>query len=199
MKILYFFGDSTTLGVGDMESGGWPVRLTALLSQEGLFSSPDTIYNLGVRKDSSDMIAKRWKKEFNSRVIERTQACLLFCFGTVDAAAPHGSMNIPVGESAANARTILVNASQAGKTIFISPFPVRDDAHRQRIETLCTAYSSICKAINVPYIDIFHQLNCPQFLDDLADGVHPEAVGNQLIATLLAANSCLKDICRTPN
>ena len=186
MKLFYFFGDSVTLGVNDAPAGGWVARLAGKAAEKGLNVPPDTFYNLGVRKNSSRDILARWEAEYKVRAMEGCPATLVFCFGTVDMAAPHAVPNVPVGESAANAREILMTAKEYGSVVLVSAPPVKDEEHNQRIEALCTAYAAICRSIDVSFVDIFHPLMEAGYLDDLADGIHPGPQGNELIASLLA-------------
>ena len=120
MKLFYFFGDSVTLGVNDAPAGGWVARLAGKAAEKGLNVPPDTFYNMGVRKNSSRDILARWEAEYKARAMEGCPATLVFCFGTVDMAAPHAVPNVPVGESAANAREILMKAREYGSVVFVS-------------------------------------------------------------------------------
>ena len=105
--------------------------------------------------------------------------------GTVDMAAPKGFPNIPVGESAANARDILMKAKTFGTTALVSAPPVADTEHCQRLDALCSAYAAICSAVDVPFVDIFPPLLKSGYVKDLADGVHPGPAGNDMIASAL--------------
>lgn len=192
MKLFFFFGDSVTLGVNDAPAGGWVARLAGKAAEKGLNVPPDTFYNMGVRKNSSRDILARWESECKARSMEGCPATLVFCFGTVDMAAPHAVPNVPVGESAANAREILMKAREYGSVVLVSAPPVKDEEHRQRIEALCTAYASIAKAADVPFVDIFHPLMELGYVDDLADGVHPGSRGNAMIAELLASSEAMQ-------
>ncbi len=185
MKIFHFFGDSVTLGVNDAPAGGWVSRLAGKAAQAGLSVPPDTFYNMGVRRNSSRMILDRFEAEFKARAMEGVPSYLLFCFGTVDMAAPKGFPNIPVGESSANARDILLKAKTFGATALVSAPPVADKEHCQRLDALCTAYAAICSAVDVPFVDIFHPLLESGYVNDLADGVHPGPAGNDMIASAL--------------
>jgi lysophospholipase L1-like esterase len=196
MKQFFFFGDSITLGVGDQGFVGWPAVLAQMLSAQGAIAHPDTIYNLGARKNSSADIAARWRQEFQRRHIQGTEAFLVFCFGTVDMAAPQGRINVPAEESAANARNILSEAQQSGNVLLVSPPPVADSAHSARLESLGKAYAEVCAELSVPFVDMFHALDASPFLQDLADGVHPGAEGNRLIAAALLHSSGLKILLR---
>lgn len=116
---------------------------------------------------------------------------LVFCMGTVDMAAPNAMPNVPIGESAANVREILQKAKEYGHAVLVSAPPVKDGDHSQRLESLCTAYASVCKAIGVPFVDIFHKLQEAGYVEDLADGVHPGPHGNEMIASFLAEEEAL--------
>ena len=192
MKLFYFFGDSVTLGVNDAPAGGWVARLAGKAAEKGLNVPPDTFYNMGVRKNSSRDILARWEAEYKARAMEGCPATLVFCFGTVDMATPHAVPNVPVGESAANAREILMKAREYGSVVFVSAPPVKDEEHCQRIEALCTAYAAIAKAVDVPFIDIFHPLMELGYVEDLADGVHPGPRGNEMIAELLSSSDAMR-------
>ena len=185
MKIYCFFGDSITLAVNDAPAGGWVARLAARAAEKGLNIPPDTFYNLGVRKNSSRDILSRWEDEYKVRALEGSPATLVFCFGTVDMAAPNAVPNVPVGESAANARDILSKAKEYGSVLMVSAPPVKNEEHNQRLEALCTAYSAICKSVDVPFIDLFHPLMEAGYIEELEDGIHPGPRGNTMIANLL--------------
>ena len=193
MKIFCFFGDSVMLGVSDAPAGGWVARLAGKAAQNGLCIPPDTFYNLGVRKNSSRSILARWEEEYRARAMEGCPSYFVFCFGTVDMAAPHAGPNVPLGESSANLRDILLKACEMGKPVVVSAPPVKDAEHCQRIEALCTAYSSICKSVDVPFVDIFHPLMEAGYLDTLEDGVHPGPRGNEMIADLLASSDAMRE------
>ncbi|WP_298067082.1 GDSL-type esterase/lipase family protein [uncultured Mailhella sp.] len=193
MKLCYFFGDSVTLGVNDAPAGGWVARFAGKAEKAGLLKSPDTFYNLGVRRHSSRMILERWEAEYRSRAMEGVPAYLLFCFGIVDMAAPRGAMNIPIGESAACARDILQGAGAYGSVALMSAPPVKDAEHNQRLGALCTAYAAICAAVGALFIDVYHPLMQGGYLDDLSDGVHPGAAGNEQIANLLVQSPVVFD------
>ena len=52
-----FLGDSFVAGVGDPEHRGWVGRLAARTSREG---QPLTVYDLGVRRETSRDLLRRW-------------------------------------------------------------------------------------------------------------------------------------------
>lgn len=188
MKIFYFFGDSVTLGVNDAPFGGWVSRLAGKMISSGLATPPDTFYNLGVRKNSSLMIRQRWENEWRLRAIDGVPSLFLFCFGTVDMAAPHGQSNLSLEESAEQARQILTRAKNFGSPMLVSAPPVAGKEHSLRLETLCSAYASACESVHVPFLDIFHTLEKNGYGETLADGVHPGPSGNEMIASAIASS-----------
>ena len=137
MKTFFFFGDSITLGVNDTLAGGWIGRFAGLASQRaGLPVPPSTFYNLGVRKHSSLQIRERWASEYRSRVNDATVPYLIFCFGTVDMAAPNGNVAVPMQESTQNAQAILSEAQMKAPVLMMGPPPVKNPDHLERLNKL---------------------------------------------------------------
>lgn len=186
MKTFFFFGDSLTLGVNDPSLRGWIGQLSLT---SGVPVPPATFYNLGARKHSSQAIAKRWKSEVESRLTAESKPRLMFSFGVVDMAAPAGVQNLTIEESVENARTILIDAVETyGKKniVMVSPFPVINVEHRERIGNLSAAYLDMCADYNITYVDIFTKLSQHEpYLNTLTDGVHPNEEGNAIIANTL--------------
>lgn len=199
MKTFFFFGDSITLGVNDTEiPGGWVSRFSLLAAKEYLLTiPPDTVYNLGVRRHTVRDIAQRWQKEMETRlVLPGLTPCLAFCFGVVDAGVPKGSQGIPVADSVAEARKLLVAAMNVTKEMMlISAPPVADAAHRARIELLNSAYAALCAELTVPYVSLYTPLcDSPVYMNDLRDGLHPGPEGNALFAELLLQSPVMQTI-----
>ncbi|MEZ6853638.1 GDSL-type esterase/lipase family protein [Halodesulfovibrio aestuarii] len=186
MKTFFFFGDSLTLGVNDPSLRGWigPLSLVS-----GVPVPPATFYNLGARKHTSTSIAKRWKSEVEARLIPESKPRLLFSFGVVDMAAPAGKQNLSIEASVENARTILVEAVETyGKrnVIMVSPFPVVNLEHRERIGKLSASYYDMCADYDISYVDVFTKLSEHEpYLNNLSDGIHPDEDGNAIIASVL--------------
>ena len=186
MKTFFFFGDSITLGVNDALAGGWVGRFAGLAAQAGLPVPPSTFYNLGVRKHASRHIRQRWLSEYRARLNDATVPYLLFCFGTVDMAAPQGSVAVPLEESLENARSILSEARREAPVLMISAPPVKNPEHQQRIVQLDKAYAKLCRELGVEYLDLQAELPSA-YVENLADGLHPGARGNLIAERLLAA------------
>ena len=63
-KQIIIFGDSCVYGYGDSINGGWVNKFK--IKCASLENGP-IIYPLGIRGDGIERVAKRWKKEFESR------------------------------------------------------------------------------------------------------------------------------------
>ncbi len=84
-KKLVVMGDSSVYGWGDHEGGGWCERL-----RRKWMNTPNApvIYPLGVRGDGLEKVAKRWKKEWQSRgeLRRQTPDAVLLSIGLNDTA-----------------------------------------------------------------------------------------------------------------
>ena len=75
---ICFIGDSVTAGTGDDMFQGWAGRLCEMAWDEG---HDVTGYNLGIRGETSPMIAARWRAECTPRLPDGVPAALVFAFG----------------------------------------------------------------------------------------------------------------------
>ena len=185
MKTFFFFGDSITLGVNDTLAGGWIGSFAGLASQRaGLPVPPSTFFYLGVRKHSSLQIRERWASEYRSRVNDATVPYLVFCFGTVDMAAPNGNVVVPMQESIQNAQAILSEAQMEAPVLMMGPPPVKNPDHLERLNKLNETYAGLCLDLGVAYLDLLKGLPAV-YVAGLDDGLHPGKTGNMLIAEQL--------------
>lgn len=204
MKAFRFcaVGDSFVLGTGDGAFLGWPGRLAERARAEG---HDVTLYNLGIRADTSRNIAQRWRIECAARLPTIDPSALVFSFGVNDAAEDlaTGAIRVPHDESVATARAILAEATAWTRTLWVGP-PFPDDtrpserpapgpAYRmsaERVATLNQAYAALAGESGVPYLDLFSPLSkSPAWRQALAkgDGAHPADDGYALIADLVGA------------
>ncbi len=191
-----FIGDSITLGTADAEFLGWPGRLSQMMRADG---HDLTLYNLGIRAETTALIQKRWRWECTPRLPDIANGKLVFAFGVNDTAIDiTGGVRMPPPQSLANARAILTEAKSWKPTLWIGPAPVNKAGQRvapgpgvqydfanQRIADLDRLYASLAKEIGVPYLPLFSRM-----IDDPAwqtalgkgDGVHAIGVGYGIIA-----------------
>ncbi|MGQ0674837.1 MAG: GDSL-type esterase/lipase family protein [Rhodospirillales bacterium] len=198
---ICFIGDSITLGTADAEFLGWPGRLCRTMRAQGHDLS---LYNLGVRAETTALIQKRWRAEAAPRLPEIAEGRLVFAFGVNDSAIDiAGSVRVPPPQSIANARAMLAEAKAWKPTIWVGPAPVnkagqrvspgpgvRYDFANQRIAELDRLYAGAAKEIGVPYLSVY-----PKLIGDPAwhaalgkgDGVHAAGAGYALVAAQVAA------------
>jgi len=104
-----FIGDSITAGTGDERFLGWPGRLAL---HEHAAGHDVTVYNLGVRADTSENVAARWQAECRARLPAHVNGALVFAFGVNHAAIERGKgLRVPIERSVATARRVLEAAS----------------------------------------------------------------------------------------
>jgi len=182
---LCFIGDSFVNGTGDPDKLGWPGRLCALSEDN---SRHITYYNLGVRKESSEDIQKRWLNECRIRLPEASKNALIFSFGVNDSLIENGQIRVKQGQSLINAREILSQAKEQYPTLMIGPPPIDNEDTNKRIKMLDKQLSDLCDVIGVSYLSIFQTLK-----DNFVwhkevtqnDGAHPQADGYQLLAEII--------------
>ena len=78
---ICFFGNSFVNGMGDGGCLGWPGRLCAEVRQHG---HAVALHNLGIRRDTSDDVVHRWKREASARLRSEHDGRLVFPFGVND-------------------------------------------------------------------------------------------------------------------
>src|SRR5690349_3659817 len=120
---LCFVGDSYTNGAGDPECLGWAGRLAVAARQKGYNL---TYYNLGVRRETSVDIIKRWRQEVQPRFPRGCTPFVVFSFGVNDAALEEGRTRVPEEQSVANAQAMLRAAKQDYSVMMIGPPPNAD-------------------------------------------------------------------------
>jgi lysophospholipase L1-like esterase len=196
---ICFVGDSITAGTGDDDCLGWPGRLCAAGRGRGHDISP---YNLGIRGDTSAMIAPRWRAECEARLPAPHPGALVFAFGINDTAREaDGKLRVEHADSVAIARQILSEAKAWKPTLMIGPTPVLRDTltlmlnpgqprevQDARIVATSKAYAAVCAEIGVPYLDLFTPLSADaRFRKSMAagDGIHPTADGYAVMAQLV--------------
>ncbi|MEF2231705.1 MAG: GDSL-type esterase/lipase family protein [Pseudodesulfovibrio sp.] len=180
--ILCFFGDSLTLGYGDPAGLGWPGRVSGALHNGG---RDVTAYNLGIRRDSSMLIAGRWREEADRRAIEGDPLKLVFSFGVADM-----TNGVPRDETLAAAEALLTEARGLGDVLVVGPPPVLDEAKCARVADLSRAIAALCDFLGVPFVPTMDGLLAdPIYIQALADGdtVHPTAAGYAAMARLILA------------
>jgi lysophospholipase L1-like esterase len=193
---ICFLGDSITAGTGDPAFLGWPGRLCRRESQVG---HDVTLYNLGIRADTSALIAARWERECQPRLPPAFAGALVFAFGVNDTAMEaDGTLRVDPDASLRNARQIVAAAAAWKPTLWIGPAPVDEaqmpiglvgsparDFRNGRVGAASAAYAALAQELGVPFLDLFTPLTAdPGWQGALraGDGVHPSEAGYAMLA-----------------
>jgi lysophospholipase L1-like esterase len=182
---ICFIGDSFTAGVGDPEALGWVGRVAADALARG---HNLTAYNLGIRRETSADILRRWRRECDPRALPGTETRVVFCFGANDTALDNNRRRLTLDQSLANARALLHEAKARYPVLLIGPPPVADATHDERIGELSRALATVAQQENIPYLDVFTPLTASAlWRAEVAanDGSHPRGGGYRELAALV--------------
>ncbi|MDF5706903.1 MAG: GDSL-type esterase/lipase family protein [Nostoc sp. S4] len=185
---ICFVGDSFVNGTGDPECLGWTGRVCANANKKGY---DITYYNLGIRRDTSSDIAKRWLQEVSLRLPKEYDGRVVFSFGLNDTTIENGKTLVDLADSLKNAEEILRKAQQLYPVLMIGPAPYveqEDFERRQRNKDLTQNLALICQQLNVPYLDVFPILEKSNIWIDEAranDGAHPKGGGYREFAKIV--------------
>jgi acyl-CoA thioesterase-1 len=198
---ICFVGDSLVLGTNDDTYLGWPGRLCREARAAGHNVS---LYNLGIRAETSEQIAPRWRAEATPRIPDAYPGALVFSFGANDCAEIVGQgRRVTLEKSVAVARTMMAEARDWKPTLWVGPPPVDDGRQpfhasedvvyhfaSERVAELNQAYATLAGELGIPYLDMYARLSedpaWPGMYED-ADGVHPIAAGYEVMAEHIAA------------
>ncbi|MEM9162466.1 MAG: GDSL-type esterase/lipase family protein, partial [Cyanobacteria bacterium P01_F01_bin.4] len=148
-----------------------------------------TVYNLGVRRDTSQQIEQRWADEVSHRLPAGCTPKLVFSFGANDMTFEKGTHRVSPAASIRCAQRILTQALNVAPTLLVGPPPIADDlAHSQRIAQLSEQYAQLCHTLSVPYLETCQPLLATSVWMEEAktrDGAHPAAGGYQALAELV--------------
>lgn len=200
---MFFVGDSITLGWRDETLGGWPARLMGALPAASA-GNAITMYNLGVRGDTSEDIAKRWHDE----VLRRRRVpgtAVVFAFGINDAKlSADGGLALGAGRTRRNVANILATATLDHRVLVVGPTPVEEVALHQHLNPggdqampsnasigeISAIIAGEAALADVPFLNLFDALSGDaRWLATLrqTDGLHPPANGHDIIASAVAA------------
>jgi acyl-CoA thioesterase-1 len=182
---ICFIGDSLVNGTGDPTCLGWVGRVAASARRRG---HDLTVYNLGIRRDTSADIAARWQAETARRLPDDDDGRLVFSFGSNDCIAESSGPRVAADASLAHARAILAAAGQRRPTLMLGPAPLYVGDAGARVGPLSQAFAALCGELGVPFLDLHTPLAAIglwRLEITIGDGAHPGAAGYALIADLL--------------
>lgn len=183
---ICFIGDSFVNGTGDPECLGWSGRVCAAARKAGL---DVTYYNLGIRRDTAQGIAARWRQESSLRLPADVDGRLVFLFGVNDCTpGDDGEPRLTPEAGAAAARSILGEATRWLPTLMIGPPPIGEPDVNDRIRARSANLAMTCAELTVPFFDVFGPLSRSDvWMREVSsgDGAHPGADGYGLLADLV--------------
>lgn len=185
---LCFIGDSFVNGTGDDDCLGWPGRICAEARRRG---GDVTLYNLGVRRDTTADIAARWEREARARLAPDHDGRLVFSFGVNDCVLEaHGRPRVPEADAIAHARRIIAPARAWLPTLMVGPPPTGDAELDARVKRLSDRLGDLCDDLSVPFLSPWdHLMASDHWLAEAAagDGAHPNRGGYAALAELVTA------------
>jgi len=187
---LLAFGDSYVAGVGDPEHLGWVGR--ALAGRREV-----TLYNLGVRRETSREVGARWRNEAAARLTAAEPCRIVFSFGVNDCHQEAGAPRVASAQTLLQARAMLAEAARVCPVLFVGPPPVADAGVAARTEALNENLKLLCARLETPFIDVFRPLAADGlWVREAAafDGAHPGAAGYQRMADLVAAHPAWRNL-----
>lgn len=183
---ICFIGDSYVTGTGDEACQGWAGRLCAMERRGG---RDVTLYNLGVRGQTSRDIARRWRQETAPRLDGRDEGGIVLSYGVNDCTcATGGRPRVAPAESLEITRLILKQARQLCPVLMVGPPPVGREDPDARTHALSAAMADLCAQLAVPFLPIWEPLRMdPLWCAEIAhgDGAHPAGGGYAALARLV--------------
>ncbi|MFD6895693.1 GDSL-type esterase/lipase family protein [Rhodococcus sp. NPDC060086] len=187
---LCVFGDSFVAGVGDPAHRGWVGRVT----EHALGELPIdlTVYNLGIRRDTSSDVRARWQSEALARFPRECDNRVIMSFGVNDTTLQDGSLRVEPAETESTLAAILEDAASHGwPTLVVGPPPIADEQQNTRTAALDERLAALCQGLTVPYLHTFsHLAGATSWMREAAqrDGAHPSAQGYSDLAELVRAD-----------
>lgn len=198
-------GDSIAAGTGDERGLGWHGRLGLPVWAAG---GDLTIYDLGVRGDTTLDVAARWQREAAARLPSIFPSAIVFQFGLNDCAvrttdAGDSSRRVALGDSLLALAGVLEDASRMTGVLLVGPAPVDDERpgpqlvagltqrlRNRDIAELDAAFAPVAGSAGVPYLSVFDRL-----MQDAGwgralragDGIHPRGEGYAALASIIGA------------
>ncbi len=202
MRILVF-GDSITQGFWDLEYGSWVQRLRKEYDKQtikNLTGDWPAFFNMGVDGDMTKGVIKRFATDIEHRRYLDDPFIIIFAIGLNDTLFS-GDEKVSTPEVYAEELDALFAAAghYSSKILFVGLTPVDDKLcnpwiyssggkcfKNERILEFEEVLRKFCIKNKLPQVQIFEKFQERQKRENLlADGLHPNDAGHQLIADLV--------------
>ncbi len=180
---ICFIGDSFVNGTADPDCLGWVGRVAAEQRRRG---RDLTVYNLGIRRDTSADVRRRWRGEAEARLPVDVDGRLVFSFGVNDCNTEGEAPRLALAATLDHAARILADASRWRPTLFVGPPPIANAAVNGRLAALSPELAKLCAGLGIPYLDtLLPLLGSAAWMREVAggDGAHPGAAGYAELAS----------------
>lgn len=174
---ICFIGDSFVNGTGDEQALGWVGRLCAKASQQGLDL---TYYNLGIRGNTSRDVLARIDNDLSLRLGKAIDERVVISFGVNNTLLEEGVPRVSLDESVENLTEIIQIVKTKYSLLIVGLLPVDDKQQNIRIKSINDAYKLIAEKLEIPFVDVFEQLESNHnYRSEIkkTDGAHPKSQG----------------------
>ena len=178
-------GDSSTAGVGDPTGAGWVGPVAAVARGAGWEL---TAYGLGVRRDTSVDVARRFLAEASWRLRDGNRYGVVVAVGLNDVVLADGRRRVPRERSLAALAEVLDGAAARGwAALVVGPPPVSQADESARAADLSAGMAAQCAARAVPFVDTTGLADDAVWVAEVAagDAYHPSTRGYAHLAALV--------------
>lgn len=192
MRILVF-GDSVVWGSEDLECGGWTDRLKIWFKRTGKFNE---VFNLGNPGDNSKWLLERMEIECAARLEQkhRKRDAIIIQIGKNDLSIRKSAFMVPPEKFGRNIQKLIALAGKySSNIIFVglipidetktNPIPWNADVYykSKNIRKYNEIIKSVCAKNKTRFIDIYEKFTKTDYKKLLADGLHPNSEGHELV------------------
>lgn len=162
-----------------------------------------TAYDLGVRRDTSVDVQRRWRDEAARRLQHGERYGVVLAVGLNDGVAEGGRPRVDRDAGLAAMAGVLDDARAAAwPTLVVGPPPVADPVESARAAELSAGMAEVCGVRAVPFVDTTGLAADPVWVQEVAagDAYHPSTRGYARLAALVqpAFDRWLSEVAATP-
>lgn len=150
---LCVIGDSMVAGIGDSTGRGWTARLVDRARERG---ERLHVTGLGIRGDTSTMIADRWD-EVDRRIDAWPGTAVIAQFGANDALHRGGVRRVSEAGTLEALRRMAERAP-AGRFLVLGPAALAWEDVNARLVRLSAAIGTECERLGVPFVPVVERL-----------------------------------------